>query len=165
MIGRLAAYGEPLAEVEGIKLTTFPAAARVAAIDPQELRQAGFGYRAEHIVATAQKLASGPPVESLKNAGYEEAVTFLISLPGIGRKLADCIALFGLDYSQAAPLDTHMWKAMTSIYFPEWRGKALTEARYKAASDLLRSKFGMYAGWAHQVLFVTSLKEPARRTQ
>jgi N-glycosylase/DNA lyase len=34
----------------------------------------------------------------------------LCTLPGVGPKVAACIALFSLDQNHAIPVDTHVWK-------------------------------------------------------
>ncbi|HVL38315.1 MAG TPA: DNA glycosylase [Fimbriimonadaceae bacterium] len=159
MVRKLAAYGEPLAHVEGRMLTVFPTAERIAAIPEDELRAQGFGYRARTIPHVARQLLdrSDGWLESLKATSYEEAHRELIGLKGVGRKLADCIALFGLHHMRSAPVDTHLWQAMCRLYRPDWSGKSLTDARYLEAGDLLRSRFGDLTGWAHQYLFYDNL--------
>ena len=64
-----------------------------------KLREANFGYRAKFIVKTsASILENGGDawVEALKSEDYAVAVEKLMSLAGIGRKVADCIALYGV---------------------------------------------------------------------
>ena len=61
---------------------------------------------------------------SLPEMEYARAREELIKLPGIGRKVADCICLFGLHHLQAFPMDTHMKQAMAQHYkrgFPNRR--------------------------------------------
>jgi N-glycosylase/DNA lyase len=159
MVRTLAAYGSHLANVEGIELTRFPTVERIAALGEADLRERGFGYRSRTIPAVARLVASKPKgwLEGLRDAAYEEAHMELRSLPGVGAKLADCVCLFGLHHTEAAPMDTHLWQACCRLYFPEWRGKALTDRRYQAAADYLREKFGPLTGWAHQYLFYEDL--------
>lgn len=47
---------------------------------------------------------------SLRRLSLEDAVTSLCTLPGIGPKVAACIALFSLDQHHAIPVDTHVWQ-------------------------------------------------------
>eukprot|EP01035_Chromulina_nebulosa_P018994 gene18994-24811_t len=42
----------------------------------------------------------------------------LMTLPGVGRKVADCVALFSLDRSDAIPVDTHVWEITIRDYAP-----------------------------------------------
>jgi hypothetical protein len=46
-----------------------------------------------------------------------------------------------------------MWQAATRNFFPEWHESALTELRYRAVGDYLRSRLGERAGWAHLYLY------------
>lgn len=152
----LSACGDSIAE----GFNKFPTTYRIAALDESTLRGQGFGYRAGTISRAAQEvLARGgdPYLEALKDASYPEARQELISIPGIGPKLADCICLFGLDKTEAVPVDTHIWHAGVSRYFPEWRGLALTNTRYLAIADHLRGLFGPLSGLAQQYLFYDRL--------
>ncbi|MBC8064310.1 MAG: hypothetical protein H7Y17_05735, partial [Chlorobia bacterium] len=124
MCWKLGTFGEPLDH----GLHAFPSVVRVAQIDEQELRSAGFGYRGATIPKAAQALKERGAenwLEQLKTADYPTIHAELCSLPGIGPKLADCIALYGFEKGEAVPLDTHIWQAFTRLYHPEWKDKAV----------------------------------------
>jgi 3-methyladenine DNA glycosylase/8-oxoguanine DNA glycosylase len=40
----------------------------------------------------------------------------LLRLRGVGRKVADCVALFSLDQAGAVPVDTHVWRIACRDY-------------------------------------------------
>jgi len=40
---------------------------------------------------------------------------------------------------------------------PTLKGKSLTTALYKDVGNFFRTRFGVYAGWAHTVLFAADL--------
>lgn len=156
MIGKLSTYGPFLDEVAGVRLHRFPSAEVVAGIPEQELRSAGFGYRARTIPHLARQLlerGGAEWLESLKSRPYPEAHQELRAMVGIGPKLADCIALFALHHTEAVPVDTHLWQALTRLYFPEWKDKAITDVRYYAGAEALRSRLKELTGWGHQYLF------------
>lgn len=46
----------------------------------------------------------------LRRLSLEEAIVALCTLPGVGPKVAACIALFSLDQHHAIPVDTHVWQ-------------------------------------------------------
>lgn len=95
------------------------------------LRQLGFGYRAKYLYQTALMVSQDHDadwLDSLRNpespvlgyqpssagtmlpggrVGYREAHEALLSLPGVGPKVADCICLMGLGWGEAVPVDTH----------------------------------------------------------
>ncbi len=156
MVNALAAYGEPL--VGGLR--RFPEVETIAEIPEADLRTQKFGYRGATIPRAAAELSDRGGrsyLEGLKTATYEEAHEALISFPGIGPKLADCIALFALHHTEVIPVDTHIWQAATRLYFPEWQGAALTDLKYKTVSAHLRERFGEYGGWTQQYLFYDSV--------
>lgn len=71
--------------------------------------------RAKYIIGTVRALQSKPCggvqwLASLRSVELAEAVDALATLPGVGPKVAACIALFSLDQHHAIPVDTHVWK-------------------------------------------------------
>lgn len=160
MVNNLCAcYGERLAEVDGTVYYRFPAVDALAQADERELLRLGFGYRARVVVQTARQLAERGEgwLYRLREVSYEEAHNALVTLPGVGHKIADCVCLFALDKPQAIPVDTHVWQIARRHYLPELRGRSLTERVYWQVGDFFRARFGEYAGWAHNVLFAAEL--------
>src|SRR5437660_1126105 len=51
-----------------------------------------------------------------RRAPYAEALQALRRVPGIGRKVADCILLFSLDKPEACPVDVWVWRVMRELY-------------------------------------------------
>lgn len=162
MCQKLGRYGAPLAG----GLHAFPSSEVIASIPEEALREQGFGYRAATIRAAAHEvLARGGDAYlwGLRELPYEEVFANLLSIPNIGRKLADCIALFGMHKGEAVPIDTHLWQAAVREFFPQFEGQSLTELRYRMIGDFFRERFGSNAGWAHQRLYVDNLRRPRRR--
>jgi N-glycosylase/DNA lyase len=134
--------------------TGFPPAALIADIGEERLRELGFGYRAESIVKVAKILAKDEKIEeNLRSLSYPEARKALMELPGIGPKLADCIALYGLHHLEAVPVDTHLWQAVVQRYRPEWISASISAKRYWEIGEILRDKFGEWAGYAQLLLY------------
>ncbi|TVU29719.1 hypothetical protein EJB05_21301, partial [Eragrostis curvula] len=162
MVWTLAGYGERLGEVGGFVFHRFPTMERLARVSEQELREAGFGYRAKYIVGTAKELQAKPDggekwLASLRERELPEVIEALCTLPGVGPKVAACIALFSLDQNHAIPVDTHVWKVATKYLLPELAGKSLTPKLSVVVSDAFVTRFGSYAGWAQNVLFIGQL--------
>ncbi|BAS79183.1 Os02g0552600 [Oryza sativa Japonica Group] len=162
MVWALAGYGERLGEVGGYQFHQFPTIERLARVSEQELRDAGFGYRAKYIVGTAKILQAKPGggekwLASLRTRELPEVIEALCTLPGVGPKVAACVALFSLDQNHAIPVDTHVWKVATQYLMPELAGKSLTPKLSVAVADAFVAKFGNYAGWAQNVLFIGQL--------
>ncbi|KAK5990485.1 N-glycosylase/DNA lyase [Cladobotryum mycophilum] len=149
------------------------------------LRELGFGYRAKYIAETARIIAEDKPalwLESLRNpeapsfkspklpdgsqSTYKEAHAALLSLTGVGPKVADCVCLMGLGWGESVPVDTHVWQIAQRDYkFGKTKAKTFNKAMYDAVGDHFRSIWGNYAGWAHSVLFTADLKEFSDRVK
>jgi len=73
----------------------------------QNLRQLGFGYRAKYIQATAHAIAHVKPngwLSSMRTQSYPVAKESLLELSGVGPKVADCVVLPYVEYSNVVPL-------------------------------------------------------------
>jgi N-glycosylase/DNA lyase len=152
MVNALGEYGDR-------STGAFPSIHQLAYVSEAELREKGFGYRARSITYVARQLMERPAdwLDSLRKAPYEEAHRSLCELHGVGKKVADCVCLFGLWHGEAVPLDVHLWHAACELYFPQWVGTKITDSKYRAASDAFRDRFGKLAGWAQQYLFYHGL--------
>lgn len=122
--------------------------------------------RAKYVVDTAKELMAKPGggakwLALLRDRELPEVIEGLCTLPGVGPKVAACIALFSLDKNQAIPVDTHVWKVATRYMLPELAGKSLTPKLSIVVADAFVAKFGEYAGWAQNVLFIGQL--PAKK--
>jgi N-glycosylase/DNA lyase len=70
----------------------------------------------------------------------------------------------GLGWSEAVPVDTHVWQIAQRDYkFGKGKHKSLTKATYDAVGDRFRQLWGKEAGWAHSVLFAADLKTFSER--
>ncbi len=84
----------------------------------------------------------------------------LLQFPGVGPKVADCVALFSLDVPSMVPVDTHVWSIACRDYAPELlQHKSLTPKVYECVGDALRARFGPKTGWAMSLLFAAELPE------
>lgn len=77
----------------------------------------------------------------------EEARAVLMEFPGVGRKIADCVLLFGLGHPAAFPVDVWIRRALRSLYF---KGRRVSDARL---DRFVSGHFGVHAGYAQQYLF------------
>lgn len=142
-------------------LHAFPTVEKLSdpSIDPL-LRELGFGYRAKFIQQSAQMiLESKVNLNQLINVPHLEAKKVLVSLPGIGPKVADCICLFSLKKSDAIPVDTHVFQ-IAQRYLEHLKGKkSVSDKIYQEVVTFFQQKFGSHAGWAHSVLFTADLSD------
>lgn len=150
-------------ESSDMSLYLFPTLASLAAATEEELRDMGLGYRAKFIIETRTMLVEcGGDDFLLKLRLKRDAQAVqdeLINFSGIGRKVADCIALFSLDQDDAIPVDVHVQHIASRDYDSTVLGeaKSITPKIYRRVGDLFRDRFKSYPGWAHSLLFVAEL--------
>lgn len=128
---------------------SFPRA-EVMAKQPLELyTKIGCGYRDAYLLETAQEIASGNfDLNKPFNLSTEEAKKYLMTLKGVGPKVADCILLFAYQKYDVFPVDTWIKKLYFNV-FPEKPTNTSPITMRKELVDL----YGCYAGIGQQYLF------------
>ncbi len=142
-------YGESVAVPKEVAPAwAFPTAARLAACTEAELRACKMGFRAPYLLAAARQWGRGalawPRLTQLPLADAREQ---LMEIPGVGRKIADCVLLFTGAYPAAFPIDTWIAQVLDTNYFG---GKGAPIAHY---NNWAPAHFGPNAGHAQQFLF------------
>lgn len=120
----------------------FPDAHAVAAGGLEGLAGLGLGYRDKYVWAMAKRCSfkEGEAwMEELKKADYHTAHGMLTAEFGIGRKVADCICLFGLHHVEAFPVDTHV-KQIVKAWYPE----GFPLERYRGYAGILQQYMFYY---------------------
>lgn len=120
-------YGEKKVNLRGETYYTFPKPEKLAFLPEDALKECNLGYRSKYVVRTARSIAGGETdLEIIRSMSYKKAKAQLLTLFGVGEKVADCICLFGLHHLQAFPVDTHIMRALDKHYkrgFPKRRYK------------------------------------------
>lgn len=115
----------------------FPTVESLANAKEDDLRALGLGFRAAYIINTARAVYEGQiNLQTLKTIEIDSARANLMTVKGIGPKVADCALLFGCHRLDCFPLDVWMKRIMAEC-FP----------------DKDKDFFGPYAGVAQQYLF------------
>jgi len=122
----------------------------------EQLKNMGFGYRARYIAECARMVAEGFYLEILRNCSSSECIDRLITLPGVGPKVAGCVALTGLGHMDIVPIDTHMRRIAAKLDFSK---NQLNDKLHKELYVKFCDRFGDKAGWAHLVLFASQLRK------
>ena len=127
-----------------------PTWARLARATDAELKACALGYRAAFIRGTAQRLEARPHwVGEMQKLSTAELLVELQKLPGVGPKVAACVALFGFGRLESFPVDTWVVQALASAYqLKGWKPEQLAEFG--------KTHFGASAGLAQQYLFASA---------
>lgn len=102
---------------EGTSYYTFPTAERLAVAGKEELRAMGLGYRDEYVHGAAKAVAEGRlDLNRLKTLECDVIMSELMSIKGVGKKVASCVALFGFHQMSAVPVDVWIERVDREIY-------------------------------------------------
>jgi N-glycosylase/DNA lyase len=155
-------FGEKIC-FEGQEFYGFPTAQKLAAASGVELKSCSLGYRAKYLKEAAKKiLEDAVNLEDYRRLSYEDAKKVLLTFPGVGPKVADCVLLFSLDKTEAFPIDVWVKRIMLKYYgncLPQnmvekmCAHKSVTNSEYACLNGFGRSYFGKYAGYAQEYLF------------
>ncbi|WP_295100831.1 DNA glycosylase [uncultured Candidatus Kuenenia sp.] len=124
---------------------TFPRPGKLD--DYQQILMAKTGFRAVHI-KKANDTINDAFLTALNKLPYPEAKKALLQIPGVGNKIADCVLLFSLGFSEAFPIDTWIKKILQRLYF-----KDETVSNNELHTFGVHY-FGKYAGYAQQFLYM-----------
>ena len=107
IVSRLSmAYGTPV-EYDNTVFYLFPTMEQLKNVTENDYKSLGLGYRAGYLEKTVKDMLDGKiDLDALKAEDYFKAKEILLSLHGVGPKVADCILLFGLNHLEAFPVDT-----------------------------------------------------------
>lgn len=143
----VAAMAEKMGEPLGGGFRALPDWRTLASADDAILRACALGYRAAYVRGTAKQLQHRPDwAQEFQALSTPDLMTELQSLPGVGPKVAACVALFGFGRLESFPVDTWVVQALGSAYgLQGWKPAQLEQFG--------RRHFGAAAGLAQQYLF------------
>lgn len=121
----------------------FPSISALASAGEDFYKSIGAGYRASYLDRVAKALLT-ENVDEWRNLDTADLRAKLMSLHGVGRKVADCALLFGFNRFDVFPVDTWIKKVFCDEY---------PDATAEQMSVLLVQKYGKYAGFAQQWAF------------
>ena len=145
-------YGNKI-EWNGKEYYTFPTPMQLKDVTVEEYRQLGLGFRDIRLYETTKMVLEGKvDLQELKNNPNTIAVREkLLTLSGVGPKVADCILLFSdLKRLEVFPIDVWVRRVMNDLYI---QNEDESKVSKKQIEKIARNKFGNLAGLAQQYLF------------
>lgn len=133
-------------KAKGSLINAYPAPEVLGALEESELRDCQLGFRAKSLLKAARAVADGSvDLSAMSGLPTDEARKRLCTVPGVGRKVANCVLLFAYERLDAVPVDV-------------WIGRILLAMRKRKGSNLdlekfSKRRFGLYAGYVQQYLF------------
>ena len=159
-IPRIKGIIERLSKAYGNQITwrgkdyyTFPTAEQLKDVIVKEYRNLGLGFRDKRIYETTQMIIKGQVnLEKMQeNPNTWEVREELLTLSGVGPKVADCILLFSiLKRLEVFPIDVWVRRVMNDLYIKQEDESKVSK---KQIEKIANEKFGDLAGLAQQYLF------------
>ena len=128
-----------------------PATALNAGIDQLQEMSLGFQRVPHAITQAAQRILDGRldlHCLAQPDVTYDEAVSRLTDLYGVGPKIANCVALFALDKTEAFPVDSRVRNTVKRLY---------PSHQHSTDQDIItwaQDLFGPHTGYANQFLYM-----------
>ena len=145
-------FGTPVG-TNGTLRYTFPPAGRIVSLTPSDLYPIRPGFRDNYLLETARKVTEGKfSLEKLHAMETKEARETLLTLPGVGEKVADCILLFAYGRMEVFPIDVWIERALRKFYFHRRR------RTLKKMQQFAERRFGSVAGYAQEYLYAYARK-------
>jgi len=141
-------FGARVGKFGGREYFSFPAVSDLARLNAADLAACRLGYRARYIVDAAAVVSrdSGKMLDSGETLPINEIEQYLLSLPGVGPKVAGCILLFAMKKTEAFPVDVWVKRVMSRLY-------GIDENNPAAIKSYAARNFGNCGGFAQQYLF------------
>lgn len=140
-------YGKFIGEYRGKKYYAFPTPEELSTVSVEDIRACQTGFRDKYIKSVVDYVnENDEDVLSYRKLDTSECIKELVKFNGVGPKVADCIALFGMQKYDTFPVDVWVKRVMEEFYVED--NLSLPKIR-KFALD----KFGDLAGFAQQYLF------------
>lgn len=128
-----------------ISYNAFPDIKKLNAMPIDWYNSLGAGYRAGYLKSTAEKLMACN-MEKIEKLSNQELYNWLLSLKGVGPKVASCIMLFGFGRKNYFPVDTWVEK----VYYNHFSSEKRTR---KQIQEYFENMFAEDSGLAQQFLF------------
>lgn len=127
---------------------SFPTPQQLFHAKEEELRECKVGFRAPYIMDACQKVINGDIIlNDLYVMPVQEAKDKLMTIKGVGPKVADCILLFAYSKMELFPTDVWIKRVMEGMYFDR------KDVKVEEIQKFATKYFGELAGYAQQYLF------------
>ena len=143
-----AKFGTYKGTYGGADMYTFPTLEQLTNASEEDFKELKTGFRAPYIMDAIRRNMAGQFNEKeLKNMGYDSCIKELMTIKGVGEKVANCVSLFGLGKKEAFPVDVWIKRIMETMYFD---GEDTPKDKIAAFA---KEQFGDLGGFAQQYLF------------
>lgn len=128
----------------------FPTADKLKNVTEEDFKKCGVGFRARYLKHAVEDILNNKiDIEKIFDTDTLKLREKLLTIMGVGPKVADCILLFSCKKKEVFPIDVWVERVMTNLYFKEY-GRAMKKREILEYAD---NNFGKDAGIVQQHLF------------
>ena len=125
----------------------FPTFDEMKNVTNEDLKECKVGFRDKYIINALDKIKENPNfLNDIDKLDTIDALKSLMSVKGIGLKVASCILLFGYYRLDTFPIDTWVIKTISNNY------KSI-KPNQKEISEFAKNKYGSLSGLAIQFMY------------
>jgi len=141
-------FGKEIGEYKGEKIFSFPGYEILSKLKEDDLKPCRLGYRARYIAEAARQVEGdgGAVLDVAASMADNSILKYLLSISGVGPKVASCIMLFSMGKLNVFPIDVWVKRVMNRLYL-------IGENDIDGMKEYAGNHFGKYGGIAQQYLF------------
>ena len=141
-------YGERIGSFKNHDMYAFPTIEALASASEEDLGSCKLGYRAGYVAEAARQVNvdGGAFLATALTASAEKAEEYLLTLSGVGPKVAHCVLLFSMKKTASFPIDVWIARAMNRFY-------GIDEDDHEAMRAFARDRYDPWGGIAQMYLF------------
>jgi len=127
---------------------SFPSPIQITGLTESEMKSFGLGYRAQFVLKTSKMIEENKILLSdLYNEDYFDSLKFLLTFPGVGDKVANCVLIYSLKKYKAFPVDLWVERLLVEDYGLNKKMSLINKRKWG------QNYFGKYSGIIQHYLF------------
>ena len=127
---------------------SFPSPIQITGLTESEMKSFGLGYRAQYVLKTSKMIEENKILLSdLYNEDYFDSLKFLLTFPGVGDKVANCVLIYSLKKYKAFPVDLWVERLLVEDYGLNKKMSLINKRKWG------QNYFGKYSGIIQHYLF------------
>ena len=127
---------------------SFPSPIQITGLTESEMKSFGLGYRAQYVLKTSKMIEENKILLSdLYNEDYFDSLKFLLTFPGVGDKVANCVLIYSLKKYKAFPVDLWVERLLVEDYGLNKKMSLINKRKWG------QNYFGKYTGIIQHYLF------------
>ena len=127
---------------------SFPSPIQITGLTESEMKSFGMGYRGQYVLKTSKIIEENKILLSdFYNEDYFDSLKFLLTFPGVGDKVANCVLIYSLKKYNAFPVDLWVERLLVEDYGLNKKMSLINKRKWG------QNYFGKYSGIIQHYLF------------